>query len=178
MNPLTELIQQIDSKQLWEREVDLQRNDYLVEKGKINTRFFFVVEGSLRIFVLDSNEENTIRFGYKGNLISALDSFLTEKPTELYIQALKKTRLKSVTKNKLKTLIESSTANTKLWISILESFAFQQMERERDLLTSSPLERYHRVLQRSPQLFQAIPDKYIASYLRMSPETFSRIKKS
>ena len=43
MNPLTELIQQINSKQLWEREVDLQRNDYLVEKGKINTRFFFVV---------------------------------------------------------------------------------------------------------------------------------------
>jgi hypothetical protein len=54
----------------------------------------------------------------------------------------------------------------------------QQMERERDILTSSPLERYKRVLERSPQLFQEIPNKYIASYLRMTPETLSRIKKS
>jgi len=54
----------------------------------------------------------------------------------------------------------------------------QQMERERDLLTSSPMERYLRVKDRSPQLFQEIPNKYIASYLRMTPETLSRLKKS
>ena len=52
------------------------------------------------------------------------------------------------------------------------------MERERDILTSSPLERYNRVLKRSPLLFQEIPNKYIADYLRMTPETLSRIKKS
>ena len=64
-----------------------------------------------------------------------------------------------------------------LWKQILELLVYQQMEREIDLLTYSPQKRYERVLQRSPQLFQEIPSKYIASYLRMSPETLSRLKK-
>jgi hypothetical protein len=55
---------------------------------------------------------------------------------------------------------------------------YDQFEREKDILTYSPLKRYQRVLKRSPQLFQEIPNKYIASYLRMSPETLSRLKKS
>lgn len=52
------------------------------------------------------------------------------------------------------------------------------LEREIDLLTSSPFERYNRILERSPQVFQEIPLKYIASYLRMTPETLSRLRKS
>lgn len=74
--------------------------------------------------------------------------------------------------------VESSAENTKIWHLILGDLIIQQMERERDILTSSPLKRYKRVLKRSPQLFQEIPNKYIASYLRMTPETLSRIKKS
>jgi CRP-like cAMP-binding protein len=60
----------------------------------------------------------------------------------------------------------------------MEQLIYQQLEREKDLLTSSPTERYAKVKQRSPQLFQEIPHKYIASYLRMTPETLSRLKKS
>ena len=75
-------------------------------------------------------------------------------------------------------LVKSSEENTKIWHLILGDLIFQQMERERDILTSSPIKRYKRVLSRSPQLFQEIPNKYIASYLRMTPETLSRIKKS
>jgi hypothetical protein len=52
------------------------------------------------------------------------------------------------------------------------------MEREIDLLTVSSKERYLRVLNRSPKVFQEIPHGLIASYLRMSPETLSRLKKS
>ncbi|WP_317127531.1 MULTISPECIES: hypothetical protein [Chryseobacterium] len=65
-----------------------------------------------------------------------------------------------------------------MWTIILEDLVLQQVEREKDLLISAPKERYERVLKRSPQLFQQIPDKYIANYLRMSPETLSRLKKS
>ena len=65
-----------------------------------------------------------------------------------------------------------------MWTKILEDLILQQMEREVDILTTSPKERYLRVLKRSPQLFQEIPNKYIANYLRMSAETFSRLKKS
>ena len=74
--------------------------------------------------------------------------------------------------------IQSSIEYSNTWQQMLGELIYQQMERERDILTSSPLERYKRVLARSPQLFQEIPNKHIASYLRMTPETLSRLKKS
>ena len=48
----------------------------------------------------------------------------------------------------------------------------------KDILINSPMDRFQRVFKRSPQLFQEIPNKHIASYLRMTPETLSRLKKS
>ena len=178
MNPISNLIDRINHKNLWDKEINLERNEYLKVKGSIDTNIYLVKSGSLRIFVLDKDEEHTIRFGYKNNLIASLDSFLNEKPSDFYIQALKKTTVKVINKENYLSFIESSTENKKIWYKVLESFILQQMERERDILTSSPIERYHRVLKRSPQLFQEIPNKYIASYLRMTPETLSRIKKS
>ncbi len=178
MNPLLKFINSINSENLWDKEIELERNEYLKVSGSIDTNIYFVIQGSLRIFVIDENEEHTIRFGYKDNLIAALDSFLNEQPSELFIQALKKTRVKVINKKKYKSFIASSIENEKIWLIILENLVLQQMERERDILTSSPTERYNRVLKRSPQLFQEIPNKYIASYLRMTPETLSRIKKS
>lgn len=178
MNPISILIDKLNNQNLWDKKITLDRNEYLKVKGSIDTNIYLIKTGSLRIFVIDENEEHTIRFGYKNNLIASLDSFINGKPSDFYIQALKKTTVKSISKQNYTAFIESSKSHKRLWLSVLENFILQQMERERDILTSSPVERYHRVLKRSPQLFQEIPDKYIASYLRMTPETLSRIKKS
>ncbi|MDY8137294.1 Crp/Fnr family transcriptional regulator [Aquimarina sp. 2201CG5-10] len=178
MNPISDLINRINNENLWDKEIELKRNEYLKVKGSIDTNIYLVKSGSLRIFVVDEYEEHTIRFGYKNNLIASLDSFLNEKPSDFYIQALKKTVVKVINKKSYMSFIESSPQNKEIWLNILKDFVLQQMERERDILTSSPIERYNRVLKRSPQLFQEIPNKYIASYLRMTPETLSRIKKS
>lgn len=163
---------------LWEEEKVLPRNAFLVRPGSTDTRLYYVLSGSLRIFIADGEEEHTIRFGYQNSFISALDSHLSEQPTTLYIQALKKSRLLSISKKAFADWKNSHPEHLALWHAILEIFVYQQMEREQDLLTSSPELRYQRVLSRSPQLFQEIPQKYIASYLRMSAETLSRLKKS
>ena len=178
MNPIKTILEKIEELDLWESSLTLKRKEYLKVKGSIDTNLYFVLSGSLRIYVLEEFEENIIRFGYKNNLIASLDSFISEKPSDLYIQAIKKTELKVLRKSTFMNFVESSVENTKSWNIVLGDLIFQQMERERDLLTSSPIERYKRVLTRSPQLFQEIPNKYIASYLRMTPETLSRIKKS
>lgn len=177
MNHILNFIEKIDNQNLWDNHLILNRKDFLKVKDNIDTNLYFVVSGSLRIYVLDEFEENIIRFGYKDNFIASLDSFISEKPSDLYIQTIKKTELKVIKKTTFMNFVESSEENTKIWHIILGNLIFQQMERERDILTSSPLERYKRVLARTPQLFQEIPNKYIASYLRMTPETLSRIKK-
>lgn len=178
MNIIAELYSKIEAENLWDREISLKRNEYLKVKGSIETNLYYIVSGSLKIFILDDFEEHIIRFGYKENFIAALDSFISQKPSDLYIQAIKKTELKVLSKVKYEAFLRQNIENRLLWDEILQQLVLQQMEREIDILTTSPFERYQRVLKRSPQLFQEIPNKYIASYLRMSPETLSRLKKS
>ncbi len=168
----------IDMQGLWSKEILLQRNDFLLQEGSIEKYIYFIDEGTLRIFISDPDGEQVIRFGYKGSLITALDSFLTGNPTGLNLQAIKRCKLKALEKKAFEKLVSGSHENTKLYLVILEQLVIQQMEREVDILTSSPARRYERVLKRSPHLFQEIPSRYIASYLRMTPETLSRLKKS
>ena len=177
-NPFQALIEGINEENLWDSDVKYSRGEYLKYGGDTDTNIYFIVEGSVRVYVLEEEEELTIRLGYKNNIIAAVDSFVTERSSDLYIQAIKKTHVKVLKKSTFMHWVNTSMERLELWRQNLEILVVQQMERERDILTTSPIERYHRVLSRSPQLFQEVPDKYIASYLRMSPETLSRIKKS
>ncbi|MCF2876426.1 MULTISPECIES: Crp/Fnr family transcriptional regulator [unclassified Tenacibaculum] len=176
MNPLEKLLTALEGE--WEKEITLKRNEFLVNQGDTNTNLYFVKEGSLRVFINDEVEEHTIRFGYRNSIITALDCFLTEHPTSFFIQALKKCELKVISKERYMRFINSTKEYEEIWKKLLESFVYQQIEREIDLITYSPQKRFERVFKRSPQVFQEIPQKYIASYLRMTPETLSRILKT
>lgn len=163
--------------ELSEKTITLERNDFLLKKGKIDNNIYYILSGSVRVFVMDNEQEQIIRFGYKDNLIVAMDSFLSGEPSQLFIQAIKKTKVKVISKSQFNHFIENEN-NKAMYFQLLELLVAQQLEREIDILTNSPKERFQRVLKRSPQLFQEIPNKHIANYLRMSPETLSRLKKS
>ncbi len=179
MNPVT-ILQQIlaSHPEVFTSELELKRNKYLKVKGTTDTNLYLVKSGCLRVFIEDEFEEHTIRFGYEGNFIAALDSYINDGPSPFYIQAIRQTELRIITKTDFENLINSKQEYLKVWHQILGLLIYQQLEREVDILTYSPAERYKRVLERSPQLFQEVPSKYIASYLRMTPETLSRLKKS
>ncbi len=174
----SDIISLIQNNNLIERTIVVERNDFLKTAGNVDTNIYFIQEGSLRVFVYDGDEERTIRFGYKNNILVSLDSYLIEKPSEFIIQAIKKSTVYVIPKTAFTQFIQQDENHLRLWISIMEDLVIQQIEREKDLLTSSPKERFERVLRRSPQLFQEIPNRHIANYLRMTPETLSRLKKS
>ncbi|WP_166920445.1 Crp/Fnr family transcriptional regulator [Flavobacterium poyangense] len=172
-----DLIHLIQQNNLVEKTITIERNEFLKVKGSVDTNIYYIEEGSLRIFVLDDAVERIIRFGYKNNIVVSIDSFLSESPSDFYIQAIKKTVVKVIPKKGFMDFVNRNEENLRLWVKIMEDLVLQQIEREKDILTSSPKERFERVLKRSPQLFQEIPNKHIANYLRMSPETLSRLKK-
>lgn len=177
-SPIDQLIQKLTASGGWEQEIMLNRNEYLKLPDTLDSRVFLLNTGSIRIFITDENEEHTIRFAYPGNIFTTIDSFFGNKPSPMAIQALRKTSVTAMSKKVFMQIIEQDEENKSLWQQVLQGLIMQQMEREIDLLTESPAERYLRVLHRSPQLFQEVPHRYIASYLRMTPETLSRLKKS
>jgi CRP/FNR family transcriptional regulator, anaerobic regulatory protein len=166
----------LEQHNLFEKTVECNRNDFLKVGGTIDSQVYYIESGSFKVYVLNESEEQIIRLGYEGDIIVALDSFLNEKPSEFYIQAIKKSLVRVISKEKFYAFVYQNEQNMRWWISMLENLTLQQIEREKDILTSSPKVRYLRVLKRSPHLFQFIPNRHIANYLRMSPETLSRLK--
>lgn len=156
----------------------IQKGEFLTKEGDIERSLYLIESGAVRVFYLSEFEEHIVRFGYEGSIINSLSSFLKEAPSEFYIEAIRKTTLKVISKKDLVNLRNESEENLSQYVDLLESLVTQQIDREIDLLISSPTERLRRVLERSPGLFQHVPLKYIASYLRMKPETLSRIRNS
>ena len=156
----------------------VQKGEFLIKEGEIERNIYLIKTGAVRVFYLTEYEDQTIRLGYEGSLINSLSSFLKEQPSEFYLEAIRKTTLKIILKDKLLLLVNENTESLQQYIKLLETLVTQQIDREIDLLITSPIERLNRVLERSQNLFQQIPLKYIASYLRMKPETLSRIRNS
>ncbi len=156
----------------------IAKGDFLVKAGDVERNLYLIESGAVRVYYVSEFEEHTVRLGYKGSFINSLSSFIRENPSEFYIDAIRKTTVKIISKEKLKAIVHESQESLLQYNELLESLVTQQIDREIDLLITSPAERLNRVLQRSPHVFQEIPLKYIASYLRMKPETLSRIRNS
>src|SRR5690606_38157836 len=141
-------------KPLWSKEVSLKRGDHLHVQGAVDTNIYYVAHGSLQIYHENDNEFHTIRFGYSGSLFTSLDSFVTGKPSVYAVQAIKQATLKVITKDDFTGFINADPRAMELWNTVLLYTVNTLLERELDLLTASPAERYNRVLKRSPRLFQ------------------------
>lgn len=152
------------------------KKEYLSVEGSVKNDLYYILDGAVRAIYVSEDEEFTIRFGYKGSVIASLDSFFSQQPSQFYIQALRKTEALAIPRKDYFEFVHSSPEVLALHAQQIEGIVISMLDREIDLLTSSPMERYQRLIQRSPQVFQEIPMKYIAGYLRMSPETLSRLR--
>lgn len=160
----------------WNIPKTLQRNEYLCDIGSIERHLYWIHEGTLKICRLLNNEEICIGFGYPNTPILSYASFVSGKPSDYYIQAITPCQLTGIQNQDFYDAIEQNTNLERAWRKITEQVLLGRIEREIDLSGVTPEERFLRLWDRSPHLFQLIPQKYIASYLRMTPETFSRIK--
>ena len=160
------------------KSISLKRGGYLIQPGTVEKYIYLVKSGALRAFLISDEEEFTIRFGYEGSIITAIPSYFNNEPTELFIQTIRKSEVLRASKKEFEAYINSNHKLLLAYQEILKEIISSFYEREIDLLCKNPKERIERLLNRSPQVFQKIPHKYIASYLRMTPETLSRILKS
>lgn len=168
----------IEEKGLWSDSIILGRSENLANKPIHQSAIFQLESGAIRAFSLINDIDYTIRLIYGGDIFGYLDTFINGDPSSMELEALRESKVRYIRKEDFQLLLDQDKDFLKIWIELIQLLLLQFMERERDLLIASPQERLNKVLKRSPMVFQEIPHKYIASYLRMSPETLSRLKKS
>lgn len=160
---------------LWERR-SYPKGAFIAEVGKIDDRFHIVEEGVHRLYFEHDGNELCLGFAYAGTWSGDPDSFYSQRPGRFQLQAVTDTTTWSITRTDLLALFDQVPAMERFGRLILEELLSGRATREVELIALSAEERYRRLLKRSPHLLQLVAQKDVASYLRMTPETFSRMR--
>ena len=151
--------------------------ELLVEGGSIAKYFYLVEEGVQALYMItDKGEKAIAGFSYQGEQSGVFDSFISQKPSTLFLEALTPSRLIAITKSDFDQLFEAFPEFYKWEAKFLEKILFGRLSRETEMLTFSAKERFDAFMKRCPPELLQIPQKYLASYLNMKPETFSRLR--
>lgn len=158
--------------------LEIKKNEHLFRQGETARWVYFVEKGCLRQYFINNNgEERTIYFKTEGGWASELVSFLDNKPTELNLQATEDSKLEIINQKNwiyAVTLIPSFTMG---FIRSQQDTNYMLKKRLAEATVETPEEKYLRFIKEEPLLMQRLPLYHIASYLAMTPETLSRIRK-
>jgi len=153
------------------------KNEIILNAGDVCNKIYFIKKGSVRTFHVNKNgSEFTRLIATENEFCTILISFLEKIASPASIQAMEKTEVLVIDRNAFRDFIEVSPNAEKMYTKILEDFQNFQIKRLEFLTSFSPQEKVDLFLKENPDLEARLTDKVIASYLQITPETFSRCK--
>ncbi|MBO9203480.1 MULTISPECIES: Crp/Fnr family transcriptional regulator [Niastella] len=155
----------------------LKKNDVFVAEGQVCNKVGLIEHGLMKCVYNKEGEEVVFEFAHEGNFISDYYSFVTNTPSEKEIRCLEDTTLYVITKEKLQTLAIVHPFIESLSRTMNERLFLQLHDRLKSMLLDDAQQRYQQLLVQRRDLAQRIPQYLIASYLNVTPETISRIRK-
>lgn len=157
----------------------IQKKTVFLKLNEIENHISFIEYGVVRLFIPkeDPDKEITFGFSFKDQFISAYDSFLTRKPSAYQLQALTETSILSITHADLQEVYKTTQIGNLIGRLTAERLFLIKSSREQNLLNLSAEERYLKLFKERPMLLQVIPLKYISSYIGVTAQALSRIRK-
>lgn len=159
------------------RKTRLKKRQYLVQPGFICQSQTYVLKGALRsYFVSPEGQEHTIQFAVEDWFISDFNSYITQSPASLFVEALEDSIVFQINYEDAEQLCANNVRFEHFFRVVAQkSFAFAQ----RRILSNLGLtaeERYKEFLAMYPNIVQRVPQYTLASYLGMTPEFLSKLK--
>lgn len=153
-----------------------KKKDFLIISNAVENKIYFILEGVFRMFIELPDKDITVDFGFPNNFISSYSSFLTQTPSVSCIQSLTKSKVIFITRDDLQEIYEQTKVGQSIGRIFAEEFFRYKSKRELSFLMESPTDRYLNLVKEQQQLIQEIPQKYLASYIGITPQALSRIR--
>lgn len=154
-----------------------KRKEVVIEEGQVCRYIWFLNKGLARDFYYRNQAEHTSDFFIENSFLTNYESFLTRKPSIGSIDALEDCEMLMISYDSLQKLYNESNVWEKTGRIIAERLFLRAKRRKDDLIANSPELLYLFLVQERPQVIQRVPQYYIASFLGISPEHLSRIRK-
>tara|TARA_B110000914_G_scaffold177624_1_gene159196 strand:- start:2342 stop:2926 length:585 start_codon:yes stop_codon:yes gene_type:complete len=157
----------------------IEKKSIFLKVNEIENQISFIESGIVRLFIPKDNPEKEITFGFsfKNQFISAYDSFLTQSPSVYQLQALTETTILSLTYDDLQSVYKSTQIGNLIGRLTAEDLFLIKSNREQNLLNLTAEQRYLKLFKERPELLESIPLKYISSYIGVTAQALSRIRK-
>ena len=156
--------------------VVFDKKDLLTRNGEVEHYVYFILSGIVRHFFVWEEREVCLDFGFEKNLVSSYVSFVSQKPSDISIQALTSVKAFRIHYHHVEAMYAMSKRHEHFGRVIAERLFAHRLQREMILLSMSAEEKYRHLLSERPDLIRKIPVKDIASYLGIHPESLSRIR--
>ena len=155
-----------------------QKKELVLRQGQTCEKLFFVESGSLRAFNVNSNgKESTIMFAVQDWWITDMDCFINRKPALLSIEALEDNKIISLDFHVLEELYRSVPKFERFFRILFQNAYIREQLRVFQNISSTTEERYQQFIEKYPAIAQKVTQKQIASYLGVTPEFLSAVKK-
>ncbi|WP_222983652.1 Crp/Fnr family transcriptional regulator [Flagellimonas meishanensis] len=159
------------------QEVTLKKNTPLLKFGTIENHLSFITKGIVRFYVPREEADVTFGFLFENEFVTGYDSFLTQTPSEYQIETLTDTILWKISHKDLEEVYERTVSGNIIGRKMAENMFLIKSKRELSLLSKTAEERYLDLFSDRPKLLQQIPLKYLASYIGVTPQALSRIRR-
>lgn len=155
-----------------------KRHAVLLSEGQVAHELFFIQKGVLRqCFVNEDGIERTCNIALENEFITDLESFSTQSPAMTKIVALEPVTCLVSNCVTIGQAIRNSKEMADFFRFVVEQVAQEGIRRTKSMLAYSPDRRFEELMAAKPELVQRVPQRYIAQYLGIAPESLSRIRK-
>lgn len=152
------------------------KRQQVLKYGETDDYLSLVVKGLVRKFVLVGKQEKTLQLATEGKLVQSEISFHRRIPSTMIIETLEPSVLVSIRYDNVQHVLKNIPQAEYLGRQMMTYLFIKKDERYITQLNYTTRQRFLAYLKHHPQMMQRVPQKILASYLEIKPETFSRLK--